>query len=237
MDAIPATEVAHRLGTSVPRVTRAIRRLGMTAAGRGGGRVRLNRRQFQQLQAELGVLPQVDGLRRVEARVLAALARAPRGLLSVRAVARRAGVSPTAAAAAVRSLNARGLVRSEREWVAAGRPREVEVIRADVTSPDWPALAPHLAAIRSPVQPSPKRPTRLPGRLRHLFWNADPTRLDLERHGGYIAERLLSSGDLDALAWGLRALTPADWNEAARHRGLTPAQRAFARNIARSAPA
>src|SRR3989442_415359 len=147
MDTMSPTEVARRLGTSVPRVTRAVSRLAMTAAA-GGRRVRPTWRQLEQLQGELGVLPPVDGLARVEAQVLAPLTRAPRGLVSVRAVAGRAGVSPTAAAAAVRSLRARGLVRSEREWVAAGRAREVEMIRADVPSPEWPGLAPLLATLR-----------------------------------------------------------------------------------------
>jgi hypothetical protein len=74
-----------------------------------------------------------------------------------------------------------------------------------------------------------------PARLRHLFWNADPGRLDLRAHGGYIAERLLSSHDLDGLAWGALALTRRDWEEAARNRGLSAGERALARNLARSA--
>jgi predicted DNA-binding transcriptional regulator len=237
MDTLSAAEAARRLGTSVPRVQRAIGRLGMAVERGRGGRVRLTDRQLEHLRAELGVAPRVDGLSRVEARVLAALARAPRGLISVRAVARRAGVSPTAAAAAVRSLADRGLVRKEREWVASGRARELELIRADVTAPDWPALAPRLAAVRLPAEPAQPRPTRLPDRLRHLFWNADPSRLDLRTHGAYVAERLLSTRDLDGLAWGLHALTSADWERAARNRGLSAPERALARNLARSARA
>ncbi|WP_181813338.1 MarR family transcriptional regulator [Gaiella occulta] len=216
-------------------MTRTIRRLGIDAERRGGGRVLLTPRQFEYLQAELGALPPVDGLGRIEALVLAALARAPRGLMSARAVARRAGVSPTAAARALRSLRGRGLARTRREWIAAGRARATEVIYADATAPDWPALAPSLATVRFPSRTSTAHPTRVPARLRHLFWNADPSRIDLERHGAYVAERLVSSGDLDGLAWGLRALTSADWNEAARNRGLSPAQRALARNLAGSA--
>jgi DNA-binding Lrp family transcriptional regulator len=237
MDTISAAEAARRLGTSVPRVQRAIGRLGMAAARGRGGRVRLSGEQFEQLRGELGVVPRVDALSSVEVRVLAALARAPRGLASARAVARRAGVSPTAAAAAVRSLAERRLVRRELEWVASGRAREVELIRADVTAPDWPALAPALAAVRLSAEPARPRPTRVPARLRHLFWNADPSRLDLTAHGGYVAERLLSSGDFDGIAWGLGALTSANWEQAARNRGLSAPERALARNLARSAHA
>src|SRR6266536_1568292 len=235
MDTLSASEAARRLGTSLPRVQRPIERLGLAVERRSGGRVRLRESQLEQLRSELGVVPSVDGLSRVETQVLAALARAPRGLAAVRAVARRAGVSPTAAAAALRSLAERGLVRREREWLAAGRAREVELVRANVTAPEWASIAPRLAAVRLPVGREPRRPSRVPARLRHLFWNADPSRLELDAHGGYIAERLLSSHDLDGLAWGAFALTARDWDQAARNRGLTAAERALAHNLARAA--
>ncbi len=198
------------------------------------GRVRLSEPQLEQLRAELGVVPPVDGLRRVETQVLAALARTPRGLAGTRAVARRAGVSPTSAAGALGSLVARGLVSRQRAWVVAGRAREVELVRANVTAPEWGSLAPLLAGVRLPAGREPRRPDRLPARLRHLFWNADPRRLDVDAHGGYIAERLLSSHDLDGIAWGARVLTAADWEQAARTRGLSAEERALARNLARA---
>jgi len=166
--------------------------------------------------------------------VLAVLARAPRGLISVRAIARRAGVSPTAAGAAVRALTGRGLVRKESEWVASGRARELELTFADVTAAAWPELAPQLAAVALPTGPVGPRPTRVPARLAHLFWNVDPSRISVRSQGGYVAERLLSTGDLDGLAWGLRALTPVDWEQAARNRGLSTRERALAHNLAGS---
>src|SRR6266536_6305467 len=126
MDTISASDAARRLGTSLPRVQRAIDRLGLAVERRRGGRVRLSDQELARLRVELGVMPSLEGLGRVETQVLAALARAPRGLAGTRAVARRAGVSPTAAAGALRSLAERRLVRREREWVAAGRAREVE---------------------------------------------------------------------------------------------------------------
>jgi hypothetical protein len=137
----------------------------------------------------------------------------------------------------VRSLSRRGLVRKEREWVASGRARELELIRAEVTAADWPELAPQLAAVAFPAGPTEPRPARLPGRLAHLFWNADIGRIDVRTQGGYLAERLLSSQDLDGLAWGSRALTRADWEQAARNRGLSARERALARNLARGARA
>src|SRR5206468_1998219 len=119
-----------------------------------------------------------------------------------------------------RELAERGLVRREREWVAAGRARELELIRADVAADGWPALAPRLAGVRLPAERPLGRSAHIPTRLRHLFWNADPSRLDVRTQGGYIAERLLSAQDLDGLAWGIRTLRAADWEEAVRNRGL-----------------
>jgi DNA-binding MarR family transcriptional regulator len=235
MDTISASDAARRLGTSVPRVQRAIRRLGLAVERGRGGRVRLSAAQLERLAGELGVVPSVDALSRVETQVLAALARAPRGLTSTRAVSRRAGVSPTAAAAALHSLASRELVRRDEEWLAAGRARRLELVRADVTAPAWADLAPRLAEVRLPSRADSRSPTRLPTRLRHLFWNADANGLDVRAHGPYIAQRLITSGDLDGLAWGRRALTAADWQEVARNRRLSPRQRALARNLAASA--
>jgi DNA-binding transcriptional regulator YhcF (GntR family) len=59
--------------------------------------------------------------------VLAALVHSARGLASVRAVARRAGVSPTAASRALSALEAEGLVRTERTTAAMGRAVETDV--------------------------------------------------------------------------------------------------------------
>jgi excisionase family DNA binding protein len=47
MDTLSATEAARRLGTSVPRVQRAIRRLGLPVARGRGGRVQLTEPQLE----------------------------------------------------------------------------------------------------------------------------------------------------------------------------------------------
>jgi len=77
-----------------------------------------------------------------------------------------------------------------------------------------------------------KRQRSVPYRLHHLFWNADPNDLDTDEHGGYIAQRLLSSGDLDGLAWGAEHLPPGAWEQAAGARGLPARTRALAANLA-----
>jgi hypothetical protein len=72
----------------------------------------------------------------------------------------------------------------------------------------------------------------VPGRLRHLFWNTAESQLDVSRAGAYIARRLLQTMDLQGLAWGAQALGPADWERAARARGLDPKVKTLARNLA-----
>jgi DNA-binding Lrp family transcriptional regulator len=231
--ALSAHQAARRLGTSAPRVVRAVDRLGLDVKRGPGGRMRLRPSQMARLEAELGVVPAVDGLSPTEARVLGALARAPLGLPSARAVAERAGTSPTAASAAVDRLRERGLLREERRTVALGSAHTVRLIAVDVTHADWPRIAPRLAGFRprgGRRRPSPER--EVPASLRHLFWNVSREQLDVAAHGGFIARRLLVAGDLDGLAWGAANLSRADWEHAGRARGLEPDRRALAHNLA-----
>lgn len=227
-----ASDTSRLLGTNVPRVKRAIRQLGFEPSEGPHGRVRLSQVQFDQLAAQLGVSEPLPGLSRLETQVLAALARSPLGLVSERAVARRAAVSPTAAGRALGRLVERGLVRRDREWVAAGRARELDVYRAAFDAPEWPELAIKLARVRSARPAAHKPDRRVPVHLRHLFWNTAPSQLDTAHAGSYIAGRLLSTGDLSGIAWGATNLAPADWEKAARSRALDPSRRALARNIA-----
>src|SRR5215475_4775596 len=96
MDTYPAAAVARMLGTCAPRVLRAIRRMRMPVSKSPSGAYEITATQLDTLRTELGD-PIPVGFTRVQARALAALARSPRGLASIRSVAHRAGVSPTAA--------------------------------------------------------------------------------------------------------------------------------------------
>jgi MarR family protein len=234
---VSAAETARRLGTTVPRVKRAIERLGLPIETRPGGRVAISRRQFKRLRQELGVREKIDGLSPTEVAVLSTLAHSPFGLVSSRAVAQRARISPTSASKALKRLEQRGLAQRERTWVAAGRAREQEIIRANYSSPQWPALAPKLAKVDPPAAMRHERPNRrtVPPRLRHLFWNSAESQLDLEQAGGYIARRLVQTGDLEGLAWGAANLRPKDWRHAAKARGIDRRRRALALNLAAAA--
>src|ERR1700722_9049023 len=101
MDTYSLAAAARALGTSAPRVRRAVDRLGMPVERTVSGVFRLTPSQVDELAFELGVaLPTLDWSR-TETQVLAALSRSPRGVASVREAARRAGVSPTAAVRAL----------------------------------------------------------------------------------------------------------------------------------------
>lgn len=232
MDSISATRAAAEIGTSVPRVLRAAERLRIRTQP---GQLNLSDDQYRRLKRELGVTPPVPGLSRTEVKVLAALRRAPFGLVSARAVSRRASISPTAASRALASLESKRLVRHDPAVVALGRARKVELWRADVLHPRWSELTGLLDRVENPRRPSPKRAqrwTQVPTRLRHLFWNADPSQFDREDAGPFIARRLLRSEDPEGMAWGATHLSEKDWREAARARGLDPAIRAMAANLA-----
>lgn len=230
MDTISGAGLARELGTSVPRITRAVERLGIDAR-QANGRLAFTPRQAERVCRMLGVTPRVEGLTRPETVVLAALRCAPFGLVSARAVSRRSGLSPTAAARALKSLLAKNLVVRTSEVIAAGRAREAEVWYANLTHPRWPALDPILHRVQRPDRPKPP-PGRVPRRLRHLFWNTAENQLDVGRAGAYIARRLLQTMDLQGLAWGTKALDPEDWRKGAKARGLDPRIKRLAHNLA-----
>lgn len=231
-----AADLARELGTSVPRITRAARQLDLDAR-RPNGRFAFGPRQAGEVRRVLGAIPRADGLSRSEILVLAALRNAPFGLVSARAVARRAGLSATAAARALESLRVEQLAEQSDEIVAAGRAREMKVWRANFLHPRWPSLDPVLARVERPERSErPRREGgRVPGRLRHLFWNTASNQLDVDRAGAYIARRLLRTMDLQGLAWGARTLAPEDWEQAIRARGLDPKVKQLARNLSEAA--
>jgi len=233
MDSKPksAAAVARQLGTSVPRVVRAVERLGIDART-SNGRMLLGDEQVARLRAELGVGARVPGLTPIQVSVLAALRDAPLGLASIRAVARRAGVSPTASARALDALFSVGLVKREPTVLAAGSATPAELLHLNRRAPRWRQIAPLLAPVRPPVRPATPREQRVPPALRHLFWNTAQTQLDVPRGGPYIARRLLRTMDLEGLAWGASNLRSADWLQAQKARGLDASVRALARNLA-----
>jgi hypothetical protein len=236
MDTKSAADLARELGTSVPRVARAAERLGLDAR-KSNGRFAFDARAADRLRDMLGSTPRLEGISRSELAVLAALRSAPFGLGSARAVARRSGLSPTAAARALESLYRQELVERSTEMVAEGRARETKIWRASVTHPRWPSLDPVLARFKRPatLQRVRRAEGRVPARLRHLFWNTAESQLDLGHAGPYIARRLLRTMDLQGLAWGARALAPDDWRHAALARGLDPKARRLAHNLAEAA--
>ncbi len=226
-----ARQVAKVLETSAPRVLRALAASGTAVPV--GRRARLTGTQIKELRGRLGRTPPVEGLSRAEAMVAAALARSPLGLASRRAVARRAGVSPTAAGRALDSLREKGLVRVERRSLAGRRAHGAEVIGADLASQAWQSIAGELARVQPPQKGLPAgRALRVPARLNYLFWDTADSQRDVSRAGGYIARRLLQAGDPEGLAWGAENLAAEDWRHAARTRGITARTRGLALNLA-----
>jgi len=68
----------------------------------------------------------------------------------------------------------------------------------------------------------------VPETIHGLFWDADPSDLQLRRHSRYIIERILLLGDLDAVAWLQRAYRVRRILEVARtSRALDERSRSF----------
>lgn len=227
VSAVTASQLARDLGTSVPRIVRTAQRLGFDHRS-GHGRLLLSPAQARKLRDVLGRHQTAPSLSTTETSVLAALARSPLGLTSARAVARRAGISPTATSRALARLAEADLITHEEAVIVAGRPRHVRLIHANRRHPAYRALAPILAQVEPPQV---DRDDDVPANLGHLFWNTSPSQLNIAHGGDYIARRLLRTLDPAGLAWGARNLTPAHWRAAAQARGLDPAVRALAENL------
>jgi hypothetical protein len=236
MDTYSLAAAARALRTSAPRVRRAIDRIGMPVERSDSGVFRLTRGQVDELSSVLGVTPPVPDLSPTQARVLAALSRSPRGVASVREAARRAGTSPTATARALAALENVGLITRTHEMLARGRATEATVYQVPFVSPRWLGLASAIARIRLPGRFDRAHATRVPPHLLHLFWNVAPAQLDVASSAPFIARRLITSFDPDGLAWGSQNLPASAWEHAAATRGLEPAKRALASNLARNAP-
>ena len=179
----------------------------------------------------MGAAPRIAGFTPTEVKVLAALAKAPRGLASIRVLAARAGLSATATSNAFTALEPRGLVMREQAMVAAGRAKAVEVLRANPGSAQWPELDCSLAKTVPPEAPTTPA-KRVPAHLRHLFWNTASSQMGTADSGPYIARRLIMEGDIEGLGWGVANLTRNDWLHAAGTRGISKPQQAMARNFA-----
>lgn len=230
VDTMTTGEVAERLQVALPTVRQAARRLGLHPDATSGGHLRFSERDLAALVAELGVVPRVAGLTRPQVQVLAALARAPLGLRSERAVARAARCSPTAAGRALDALLDAGLVRHDARTFAEGKAVAGALWRIR-PGRRWQAIAPAVAQTVLPAATALARPARLPRRFWHLFWNADPAALDLDADAAYIATRMLLSDDLQALAWACAHLPAEALRRAAANRAADPPTRAMIANV------
>lgn len=230
---LPTGRVAEMLGTTRSRVHRAVVAGVVRPRATAGGHLRFTPDEVAVLERRLGYARAVDGLTREEVLVATALLRRPLGLRSARAAARAAGVSPTTASRALHRLQTMDLVRRGRRRVVLGVPTDVDVWEIEVRNPRWGRLAPVLAetVLPEPSQP-PKREQRAPVWLRHLFWNVDIHRLDVERDAAYIAGRILASEDAEAHAWGAANLPAHGFAAASLIRGVPPERAALARNLA-----
>lgn len=185
------------------------------------------------LERHLGKIPRLEGLSREAVLVLAALARRPLGLRSARAVARAAGISPTAASQTLKRLQREGLVERQKRRVVLGRVVDVEVWQVNVAHRRWQRLSPALVGVVLPDRRvAESRDRKVPGWLRHLFWNVDVDKLDVNRDGAFIAGRVLASADAQAHAWAATTLPSDAFLAAASQRGLDRRRAALARNLA-----
>ncbi|MGC8512155.1 MAG: MarR family transcriptional regulator [Acidimicrobiales bacterium] len=232
MDRVSLAEAARLLETSTPRLRRAIDRLGIQI-GNGYGR-NVAQEQMDILRRHLGYAPSAQGLSRQGVLLLAALNRRPLGARSARALARSAGVSPTVASRLVNQLTEEGLIYHQHKRVAEGSARDVTVLRLNRQSPRWVAIRDAVRKAQLPASRSRPTPRRVPQRLRHHFWNASPSELELPKNSDFVAARLLRTKDPEALSWAISHLDRGSIRKVAELRGLDDRERGWIRHLSES---
>jgi hypothetical protein len=234
MDTKTTGQTARMLNTSIPRVRRALAGSGLPVVKSEGGRTLIPSSTYQRLARRLGAVPEVPGLSREEALVLAVLNRRPLGLTSARAAAEAAGISPTSASRALVRLRDLGYLTRDVEKLVEGKVVTRPIWRIRRSGAPWQEVAPLIRRVVPPqtkAQPG-KLPRCVPGRLAHLFWNADLSNVQLPRDARYVAGRILTSNDTQALAWMARSLPHKAIVEASQARGMDKQAQALARNLA-----
>lgn len=191
MDSYSIAAAARALGTSAPRVYRAIKRLGLEPSIDRRGAL-LTAAQLETLRESLGDAKPAGDFSRETVKVLAVLASKPRGVRSNRALARAAGVSPTTVGKVLAVLQRDDVVRVEQRVLPEGAARKVNVVAINSASPVWRAVASDVRRVHLDYEPySNSEPKIVPRRLRHHFWNAPATNLRLPENADYVAARLL----------------------------------------------
>ncbi|MHB8508962.1 MAG: MarR family transcriptional regulator [Candidatus Dormibacteria bacterium] len=240
MDRILTAKVlAARLGTSVPRIHRAVAEgLAIPVSVSSRNALIFDPGAERVLRERWGALPSTlsSELTRPQTFALAALSRRPHGLRSARAVAVEAGLSPTAALRALKSLQSRGLIERQTHRVVRGEVVDIQVWEVSWRSLLWQRLATSVAGV---VLPSPRRLlrshrlTQVPGRLGHLFWDVNRESLRVVRHQEFVIRRILASDDGEAWAWLIDAYRPEEIRAAiASDRAIEGRRRPFANVLA-----
>ncbi|WP_282944257.1 MarR family transcriptional regulator [Cellulomonas endometrii] len=234
MDTYSAPQVAAAAGISLPRVHRLLDRHGVPPAAGPGKARQVPAAVAEAIEREIGKVPRRrSGLTREAVLAAKAVAHAPLGIRSARALARLTGTSPTTAAKALHELQARGLVTQRTRTVASGRAVEVTewVARSLAT---WPrSLLGDAKAAALPQPPQRDRATKVPARFHHLFWNVDVRALTLPADAAFVASRLLAAPDPTATAWAVTGLPYEALEKAMSSRSFAPRDR-WLLNVARA---
>jgi len=237
---ITISEAAESLGTTVPRVTRAIENLRIAprraATARQHRRAQvLNSEQLTRLQERLGAAPVNGEFSREEMFILSALNLSPFGFRSARAAASAASVSATTAAKALPVLVASGLVtESTKPVLDSGRVTRGTVYEANRTSDGWHTAFDDIRSTYLPESRKSTEPKLVPRRFWHLFWNATPSKLPISEHADFIASRMLLSQNPQAVAWAALHLPASSIANTAKLRHVSARDRSWLKNLARA---
>lgn len=226
MDTAPM--LASWLGVSLPKAHRELDKIGAPKSSPGVPR-EVPQGAYAAISDAIGAAPVVPtGLTREAVLVLAAIAGEPLGSVSSRAIAARAGISPSTASKLVHQLAREGLIKQRSRMEARGTAQLVT--RWHLTSfKVWPPEV--VDAVKKARLPKPKYQVargRLPSRFHHLFWSVDPNKLRLPDDAEYVAHQMLTSDSFEAIRWALTSLPESAIDRALAIRGVDARTRSLA---------
>jgi len=236
---ITIPQAAERLGTSIPRVRRAIARLGIrtttTPSGDGRPPRMIDGKGFRLIRDELGSVPIRRSRSREELFVLGAFNINPFGFRSRRDVANATGMSPTTTSVIVDRLLKEGIIKATRQQFRnSGTVIEGIVLDINRETDAWSGIVDEVLSTHLPRPRVNTKSVVVPRRFWHLFWNASPAKLRISEHADYVASRMLLSKDPLAVSWAVTHLPAASIEQVSSLRQASSNEMKWLKEIARA---
>lgn len=113
----------------------------------------------------------------------------------------------------------------------SGRAVNGVVLEANRNEKKWSEILGDVLATYLPIPRTTTEPKIVPRRFWHLFWNALPAQLPINKHADFIASRMLLSKDPSAVSWATTHLPAASIEKTATLREVNDRDRKWLNGV------